>query len=75
MSYCYDVMSRAWATLREKLPPEEQNGELAVRFELLINEMHEANHKLKDAINHDDRVTRAARRLDNIKGGDNGETG
>ncbi len=42
-------------------------GELAVRFELLINEMHEANHKLKDAINHDDRVTRAARRLDNIK--------
>jgi len=67
MSYCYDVMERAFETLRQKLPPETRDGELAVRFGFLIMEMHEANHRLKDAINHDDRVTRAARHLDNLK--------
>ena len=68
MSYCYDIMERAWETLRAQLPPETRDGELAVRFGFLIAEMHEANHRLKDAINHDGRVTRAARRLDNPRG-------
>lgn len=63
MSYCYDVMSRAWVTLREQLPAEARYGEAATRFEFLIEEMHEANHRLKDAINHDDRVQAAAQRL------------
>jgi hypothetical protein len=67
MSYCFDVMASAWETLREKLPSEIRDGELAVRFGFLISEMHEANHRLKDAINHDDRVTNAARRLEKSK--------
>lgn len=64
MSYCYDVMAKAWAQLRERLPADVRDGELAMRFEFLIEEMHEANHRLRDAINHDDRVTKQARKLD-----------
>ena len=67
MSYCYDVTSTAWQRLRHQLPPEVRDSELAWRFEFLINEMHEANHRLKDGINRDYRVTQAARKLDNIK--------
>lgn len=64
MSHCYDVMEKAWAKLAEQLPADVRHGELAVRFGFLISEMHEANHRLRDAINKDDRVTRCARRLD-----------
>lgn len=66
MSYCYDVMSKAWATLATHLPEDVRHGEVAVRFEFLINEMHEANHRLKDAINKDTRVTRCAAQLNNV---------
>ena len=69
MSYCYDVMEKAWAHLAEHLPAEVRHGETAIRFEILIGEMHEANHRLRDAINKDDRVTRYARRLDNAMTG------
>ena len=65
MSYCYDTMSKAWATLEQHLPTEVRGGEVATRFGLLIEEMHEANHRLRDAINHDARVTAQARKLDN----------
>ena len=64
MSYCYDVMTKAWETLRQRLPAEVRDAEVAVCFGFLIDEMHEANHRLKDAINHDNRVTRTASRLD-----------
>jgi hypothetical protein len=57
-------MAKAWAQLRERLPADVRDGELAMRFEFLIEEMHEANHRLRDAINHDDRVTKQARKLD-----------
>lgn len=67
MSYCYDVMERAWETLRQQLPEEVRDSELAARFGFLISDMHEANHRLKDAINHDERVHSSARRLDNIE--------
>jgi hypothetical protein len=67
MSFAYDVMERAWETLRAHLPEKIRYSETAVRFGFLISEMHEANHRLKDALNHDGRVTRAAQRLDNIK--------
>lgn len=70
MSYCYDVMARRWEELRLQLPAETRDGEVAVRFGFLIDEMHEANHRLKDAINHDGRVSRAARNLDNSGGAD-----
>lgn len=66
MSYCYDTMAKAWANLAEHLPEEVRHGELAVRFGFLIDEMHEANHRLKDAINKDPRVTNYARRLDQL---------
>jgi len=65
MSFCFDVMSRKWEELRLQLPPTIRDGEVAIRFGFLIDEMHEANHRLRDAINHDARVTNAARRLDN----------
>lgn len=64
MSYCYDVMSKAWARLQEQLPQEVRDGELATRFGFLIDEMHEANHRLRDAINHDERVSKVARKID-----------
>jgi hypothetical protein len=64
MSFCYDVMTKAWETLRQQLPADVRDGEVAVHFGFLIDEMHEANHRLKDAINHDPRVTRMAGRLD-----------
>ena len=67
MSYCYDVMARAFETLRQQLPQGVRDGATATRFGFLIEEMHEANHRLGDAINHDERVAAAARRLDNTE--------
>jgi hypothetical protein len=64
MSYCYDVMSKAWARIEAKLPEEARNSEEVARFGILIEEMHEANHRLRDAINHDNRVSSCARKLD-----------
>ena len=72
MSYCYDTMEKAWATLRDKLPADIAHGELAVRFGFLISEMHEANHRLGDAINKDDRVHHSARNLDRLMEKPNG---
>ncbi len=64
MSFSFDVMSKAWATLRERLPPDVRDSEYAERFGFLIEEMHEANHRLRDAVNHDERVSKQARKLD-----------
>lgn len=69
MSYCYDTMSKAFARIAGHLPKEERESELVMRFGFLIDEMHEANHRLKDAINKDHRVTNCARRLDNLMEG------
>ena len=68
MSYCYDVMSKAWAELEQHLPADVRHGELATRFNFLINDMHEANHRLGDGINKDPRVTKSARNLDKAMG-------
>jgi len=70
MSYCFDTMSRVWEQLRLQLPPETRDGALAVRFGFLIDEMHEANHRLRDAINKDERVHRAARNLEKTEKSD-----
>ncbi len=64
MSYAFDVIERAWARLRESLPEEQRHGELATRFGFALEELHDANHRLRDAVNHDDRVTASARRLE-----------
>ena len=60
MSYAFDVMSRVFAEHIEGMI----ESELAFRFRMLFEEMHEANHRLNDAINKDGRVSRAARELD-----------
>lgn len=64
MSYAFDTAARAWATLRASLPDDVQNGEVATRFDFLLEEMHEANHRLGDAVNHDSGVTKKANALD-----------
>lgn len=64
MSYCYDVLSKAWNQLRERLPEDVRENEVTMRFEFLLEEMHEANHRLGDAINKDGRVSRTANKLD-----------
>lgn len=64
MSYAFDTLSRAWQRLKDELPPEIRDGEVAMRFGFMLEEIHDANHKLKDAVNHDERVTASARRLD-----------
>jgi hypothetical protein len=74
MSYCYDTMQSAWETFRQQLPEDVRDGEAAMRFGFLISDMHEANHRLRDAINHDGRVRASASRLEAalLKGGLNG---
>lgn len=66
MSYSYDVLSRVWSRLRDKLPKDVADSEEAIRFGFLIEEMHEANHRLGDAINKDRRVSSQASRLDSV---------
>lgn len=63
MSYAFDILSGAWERLKQELPQEHRDGEIAMRFGFLLEELHDANHRLKDAINHDARVTADARRL------------
>lgn len=64
MSYCFDVMGKVWDALQAQLPKEVREGEVAMRFGFLISEMHEANHRLRDAINHDAGVSKYAHKLD-----------
>ena len=64
MSYSFDTLMRAWRKLEAQLPPETQSGEVAFRFNTMLEEIHEANHRLNDAVNHDARVTKCAMRLD-----------
>lgn len=66
MSYCYDVMSKVWAHLQSKLPSEIRDSETAERFGFLLEEMHEANHRLGDAMNRDHLVSKKAAKLENI---------
>jgi hypothetical protein len=60
--YCYDVMSKAWATGSAAAPVKD--SELAVRFRFPDRGDARADLRLKDAINHDGRVTGTARKLD-----------
>ena len=64
MSYAFDTLSRAWELLKKELPPETRDGEVAMRFGFLLEELHDANHRLRDAVNHDARVIADARRLE-----------
>lgn len=64
MSYAFDILSRAFEQLRQGLPPEQRDGAVATRFGVLLEELHDANHRVNDAINKDSRVTAYAQRLD-----------
>lgn len=61
MSYCYDVMRRVYD---DKIAPHVADEKVALLFGFLIDEMHSANHDLKDGINKNGRVTGAAKALD-----------
>lgn len=64
MSYAFDTLSRAWELLKKQLPAEKRDEEIAVRFGFLLEELHDANHRLKVAVDRDARVTAHAQRLD-----------
>jgi hypothetical protein len=64
VSYAFDTLSKAWEVLRQQLPAEHRDGVLAARFGFMLEELHDANHRLNDAVNHDARVTADARRLE-----------
>jgi hypothetical protein len=64
VSYSFDVLSGAWALLKQSLPQAQRDGEVAMRFGFLLEELHDANHRLHDVVNKDARVTADARRLE-----------
>ena len=64
MSYAFDTFARAWEMLKQALPEQVRDGEVAMRFGFMLEELHDANHRLRDAVNHDTSVTAFARRLD-----------
>lgn len=68
MSYCFDTLMRVYT---EKIEPQLE-AELAFRFRMVLEEMHEANHRLNDGINKDARVTRMTRALERHVCGEDG---
>jgi hypothetical protein len=60
VSYCFDVLERTWAELRRQLP----DSELVIRFELMLHELHSANHRLADKVNQDPGMRSLARELE-----------
>lgn len=66
MSYAFDTLAKAWTVLQGHLPDTVKDGPLAHRFGAMLEELHEADHRLRGAINRDDGVTSYARRLDNL---------
>lgn len=72
MSYCYDVMRSVFEGHIAPLLRKEGKEELSMRFSMLIEDMHSANHNVPspdgvfkgDGINKDHAVSRSARELD-----------
>ena len=69
MSHAFDVMARVF---REKIAPHVVDEQLVMRFEMLIQDMHSANHNVPsadgiftgDGVNKDRIVSDSARKLD-----------
>jgi len=61
MSYSFDVLSRVFNNRFEPKSGDEYEKHL---FHMLLEEIHSANHELKDAINRNSRVRKSADRLD-----------
>lgn len=72
MSYCYDLMRGVYMKHIHPILVREGMERLSLHFEMLIEDMHSANHKVPsadgvfkgDGINKDPAVSRAARELD-----------
>lgn len=63
MSYCFDTISRIYRDKIEKLV-EKEDPQLAMMFSMLLDEIHSANHRVKDALNKDSQLCSAVRELD-----------
>ncbi len=73
MSYAFDTMSSVWHEhIRDHIP----NEEVAMRFEMLLETMHNANHDCNlqtfpeskgDGVNKHPAVTADARHLDELR--------
>ncbi len=50
MSYIFDIIGMIW---REKISNQIHDERLALLFGEVLEEMHDANHRLKDVVNHD----------------------
>lgn len=69
MSYVYDVQASVWY---QHIRPHIKDETLAMRFEMLMQDMHDANHKCThrhsnlegDGVNKDLQVHGSARKLD-----------
>lgn len=69
MSYAFDVQARVWSA---HIRPHIKDEQLAMRFEMLMDDMHSANHRVPsangvfrgDGVNKDGAVTRGARNLE-----------
>jgi hypothetical protein len=66
MSFVFDTLQRAWSS---RIRPHVPDEELALRFEMLLEELHSANHRLKDAVNHDAGAHKYARELEKYLAG------
>jgi len=67
MSYVFDTFEHTWY---KKIKPQlNEMDEVVMYFEFLLTEIHDANHRVKDALNKDPQMTKWARKLEEaIKG-------
>lgn len=79
MSFAYDVQAAVW---NKHIRPHVKNDRLAMFFEMLMDDMHDANHKVPsangvfkgDGVNKDAGVTFSAQRLDRyVRGLESGD--
>lgn len=63
MSYVFDTVQRALGMVRDAPNLTNRQKDLISFSQDVIDSMHGKNHDLKDAINHDSRVTEGAHYL------------
>lgn len=63
MSYAFDTVQRALSTVRDAPNLTDKQRDLISFSQDVIDSMHSKNHDLKDAINHDSRVTESTHYL------------
>ena len=63
MSYVFDTISGIWAKHVRASVVRDKGEMFAMNFEAALESLHDANHRLNDAVNHDPEVNRAVREL------------